>query len=137
MIGAIITVLLALGLNLSAGHGTHSLQIEIDNRGVGAIRAVKCALVPRKSSEAQVITDSNEHKVRWRTVVEPFDGKPVSIGVPFFYRKQDWLGIKLIDEFSQTERLLLSAEYQDVRRVEKVVQIPDVRFSDSVKVVFP
>jgi len=137
VIGAIVVVLSALGLTDSVGHGNHSLFVVIENRDADAIRVVKCKLVPRYATAAEVLTDAKEDNVRWRTVVEPFDGKPISTSVPIYYRKRTWFGIKLIDEFSQTEKLLLSAEYQDGRHLEKVVPIPDVRHSDSVTVVFP
>lgn len=72
----------------------------------------------------------------YSAVADPFIGEPLPVLVPTSYQTRSAL-VWSQSRYNQMRLLVVIVEYQDGRREGRLVEIPDLRQSRSVSVVFP
>ena len=111
--------------------GSFDLTVRVEGRP----RSVSCEAFggQRSAEEALTVLMPPESRM-WSAVADPFDGRPLTVGVPVSWResplgRQYWR--------TQFRYLVVIATMPDGERVGKLVDIPDGRESREVTVSFP
>lgn len=114
--------------------GSYELTVRIENRGP-PIRCVSCeSHGMRDDAEFAVAHRLPPESAMWSVVEDPFQGEPINVRVAVSGH-DSFLGFEL--SRSQFRYLAVIVTYADGRKVGQVVDIPDMRESREVTVIFP
>jgi hypothetical protein len=69
-------------------------------------------------------------------VADPFAGAPLAVPVPISYKTRSAL-LWSNSRYNQMRFLVVIVQYRDGRREGRLVEIPDLRVSRSLRVEFP
>ena len=114
--------------------GSFDLTVRVECLA-GQPRSVSCEAFGRlmQAEEALAVLMPPESR-RWSAVADPFDGRPLTVGVPVSWRESP-LGRQY--RRTQFRYLVVIATMQDGERIGKLVDIPDSRESREVSVSLP
>jgi hypothetical protein len=110
--------------------GEFDLTVHVSSSD-GPLHSVSCQAFSRREDAEYVVKHLLPPEGLWFTVADPFDGQPLTVGVPLSGRVSPW-GREL-GRF-QFKYLVVIGQLKDGRRIGKLVEIPDSRESREVSV---
>ena len=111
--------------------GSFDLTVRVEGRP----RSISCeAFGGERSAEDVLAVLMPPESRRWSAVADPFDGRPLTVGIPVSWRESP-LGRQY--RRTQFRYLVVIATMPDGERVGKLVDIPDSRVSQEVTVSLP
>jgi hypothetical protein len=121
-------------LAVTVWDGSFDLTVRVSSTA-GPLDAVSCQACGRREDADYVL----EHLLppetrRWSAVADPFDGQPLTVVVPVSGRDSP-SGREL--RRSQFRYLVVIGQWQDGRRMGKLVEIPDGRVFREIDVSLP